>query len=744
MPTQNSAHFVQRVILSVVASMVPCCVAAAEAAPEAARGIVERLVPSKADQFAFATIPQENGSDVFEIESRDGKIVIRGSTGVAMAAGWNWYLNHYCHCQVSFCGNNLALPDPLPLVKEKIRLASRVRYRYYLNFCAFSYSLAWWDWPQWERLIDWMALHGINMPLSVTGEEAIWQKVYRKLGLSDEEIGKFFAGPGYLPFGWMGCMDSWAGPLPQDWIDRHLALQKKIVAREMSLGMTPVLQGFTGHVPEALTKVFPDAKLLQPSAWQGFPATGFLDPQDPRFVQIGKMFIEEQTRQFGTAHLYASDTFIEMWPPSNDPKFLATVSKSVYEAMRAGDPEAVWVMQGWIFVTQPPPFWKPPQAKAYLQAVPDNRMILLDLLAEALPVWDTTEAFYGKPWIWCIVHNYGSKVELRCNLPQIVGSFQKATVSSKRGRLEGIGMVNEGLGYSPVVSDLLYELPWRATDTSELRSWMCDFVQSRYGSRPAAAEEAWQRLMKTHDRIGNGSVIGMRPSFDDKAGYAFAGQDAGDGSAMPAPHYAELVQVWRKLLDCSGELGNIDTYRFDLVTVNRQVLSNLAFQFRKDVVSAYQRKDRQALDVASARFLQLIRDMDELLATREELLLGKWLADAKRWATNDEQRQLYEWNARNIITLWGPRNSPLHDYANKQWSGMLTGFYLPRWELFFTQLDKSLAHNRPFDASAYETKVRLWEEEWTHGHDEYPTTVQGDAVAISRRLYDRYGAVCKP
>ena len=33
---------------------------------------------------------------------------------------------------------------------------------------------------------------------------------------------------------------------------------------------------------------------------------------------------------------------------------------------------------------------------------------------------------------------------------------------------------------------------------------------------------------------------------------------------------------------------------------------------------------------------------------------------------------------RNQITLWGPPDSGLHEYARKQWSGMLTGFYLPR------------------------------------------------------------------
>ncbi|GAG47398.1 unnamed protein product, partial [marine sediment metagenome] len=72
--------------------------------------------------------------------------------------------------------------------------------------------MAWYDWSQWERLIDWMALNGINMPLSVTGQEAVWQAVCKRLGMSDGQIDEFLAGPPYLPFQWMGCLDGWGGP----------------------------------------------------------------------------------------------------------------------------------------------------------------------------------------------------------------------------------------------------------------------------------------------------------------------------------------------------------------------------------------------------------------------------------------------------------------------------------------------------------------------------------------------------
>lgn len=37
--------------------------------------------------------------------------------------------------------------------------------------------------------IDWMALNGVNTPLAITGQEAIWYDVWKEMGLKDQEIG---------------------------------------------------------------------------------------------------------------------------------------------------------------------------------------------------------------------------------------------------------------------------------------------------------------------------------------------------------------------------------------------------------------------------------------------------------------------------------------------------------------------------------------------------------------------------
>lgn len=464
-----------------------------KSAVAAAQGLIERLLPAYANSFILETIPEENGYDVFEIESRNDKVIIRGSTGVAIASGLNWYLKYYCNCYVSWSGDQLNLPETLPDVKPKFRKVTPYKYRYMFNYCTFGYSMPWWDWAQWERQIDWMALNGVNMPLAVTGQEAVWQIVLKKLGLSGEQIKAFLAGPPYLPFGWMGCLDGWGGPLPQSWIQSHVELEKKILDRERELGMTPVLQGFTGHIPSALKEKYPNSKAYE-IKWVDWQTT-FLDPLDPLFQKIGKMFVEEEIRLFGTDHLYASDSFIEMTPPRNEPEFLSGISKSIVGAMSAADPKAIWIMQGWPFYNQRK-FWNAPQIEALLNAVPNDKMILLDLFSEVSPLWEQTNGYYGKPWVWCMLLNFGGNIQIQGPLQKVNRGPSEARFHPKGRKISGLGMTMEGFGVNTIMFDLLTEMTWR-TEPVNLDDWVLGYTRYRYGRSNQAAETAWNQLQNS-------------------------------------------------------------------------------------------------------------------------------------------------------------------------------------------------------------------------------------------------------
>lgn len=695
----------------------------------AAYALIERVVPAYVDLFKVEYIPQEEGADVFELEQIGNKIVLRGNNGVSVASALNYYLKHYAHCDYSWNASNMKFPDPVPTVPEKIRKLTPYKYRHYFNYCTFNYTASWWDWERWQFEIDYMALNGINMPLAMTGQNAVWDRIYRKLGFGDEDMDRFFTGPAYFMWFWAGNIDAWGGPLPQSWKKSHEALQKQILARERELGMTPILPAFTGHVPPTFKDKFPEAKIKRLN-WEGrFDDTFVLEPEDPMFQKIGNLFMQEQIATFGTDHFYGADTFNEMYPPSNDSTYLSNISNAVYRSMADVDPKAVWVMQGWLFVDKRD-FWQPEQIQAYLGGVPDENLIVLDLWSEENPVWNRTESYYGKPWIWCMLHNFGGRNMMFGNADKLATEPANVVNDPAAGKLVGIGAVPEGIEQNPMIYTLLLDHVWRK-DKIDLDSWLKNYAHCRYGVQDANMERAWEILRRTtYAHEGNyESTITARPTFERDNVWAYTG--------IPYDP-AEIIDAWELMLASADQLKDNPCYQYDLVLVGKQVLGNYATEIQQKFIEDYETKDLPAFERNSKEFMDLIDDMDELMATHEAFLLGKWINDAKRWGTNDAESRLYEKNARDLVTLWGGKDAFLHDYASKQWAGLFKGFYKQRWQMFIDEVHDCIRQNKIFDVEATDDAIRSWEWEWVNASEPYSDKPEGDPVEISNNMYEKY------
>jgi Alpha-N-acetylglucosaminidase (NAGLU). len=703
---------------------------------DASRALIKRTVPNHADKFIVEPLIDNNGKDGFELSSRGNKIVLAGNDGVAIASALYYYLNEYCHCQITWNGVNMHLPAQLPKVDKKITKSSPYDYRYYLNYCTYNYSMSWWNWDRWEKEIDWMALHGINMPLAITGEEYVWNEVYKEMGFTGKELETFFCGPAYFSWFWMGNLDGWDGPLPQSWMNRQKDLQLKILQRERELGMKPVLSAFTGHVPAAFKERFPNAKLKQTNWNNGFADTYILDSEDPLFAEIGKKYLQKQTELFGTDHLYSADTFNENEPPSNNPEFLSKLSARVYEGMRQADPEAVWVMQGWLFFSDRK-FWNAPQVKALLDAVPNDKMILLDLITEYEPVWKRTEAYYGKPWIWNMLHNFGGNISLFGHMENVATQPAAALADKNAGKLKGIGLTMEAIEQTPVLYELMMENTWR-TSAIDLDQWLKSYIRNRYGKGTVTSNanifKAWQVLKSTvyngkDIRDGAESILTGRPTFDSATVWT---------KTRLNYKREELIPAWDLFVKSADIYKSSDGFRYDLVDLTRQVLANYARPLQVKWTKAYQYKDMAAFKKYAGEFLGLISDMDRLLATRGDFLLGKWLADARSCGTTESEKALYERNARDLITLWGDADSPLHEYSCRQWSGLLNDFYKVRWQKFFAETEKVMAIGKEMDVKAFGKEIAQWEWQWVNQHKDFPTQVSGNSVLEAQRLYKKY------
>lgn len=714
-----------------------CCVggflaAAAQATNLAAiRGLARRVVPTWADRLEFSVTPSP--VDAFSLEEDHGKVHISGNNVNSMAAGLNYYLKYYAHTFVSWYKEDpVQLPSSMPPVPEKITRQARAKDRFFLNYCTYGYTMPWWNWQDWEHFIDWMALNGVNMPLAITGQEAVWYQVWKSFGLTDSQIRNFFTGPAYLPWYRMANIDAWDGPLPKDWLDGQLKLQQRILARERSLGMKPVLPAFAGHVPAALKSKYPSAKINSLGKWGGFPEayhSSFLDPLDPLFKKIQHAFLTRQTALFGTDHIYGADPFNEVTPPSWDPSYLATVSRVIYGSMHETDPAATWLQMGWIFYYNRQN-WTNERIDSFLRAVPQDKMMLLDYYDEKTEVWKITDRFFGQPYIWCYLGNFGGNTMLAGNLDTVEARMEDV-FRNGGSHLWGVGSTLEGFDVNPLMYDYVLEKAW-STGPVDLDRWIRHWADLRCGAADPHAEQAWEILYKkvyVSPAVHRSPLTNARPSFRKNGKWTDPYIDYDN---------RDLLEAWGLLL--ASDVRGRATYQYDLANVGRQVLGNYFGELRDRFTLDYQAKDLEAMRQDSGRMIGVIRDMDTLVGTQSSFLLGKWLDDAGALGRTPAEKRYYRQDARNILTTWGGAAQSLNDYANRCWSGLLSDFYGTRWKMFLHDALSAVRGRDTLDEKAFYDRVTAYEWNWVKKDRAYRDKPAGDAYLISQALYQKYKA----
>ena len=693
--------------------------------------LIERTIGEKSSHFITRIIPEQYGEqDFFRISTSElhgkQKILLEGNNGVSIASAFNYYMENLCHCQVTWCGTNLNLPETLPLPVGVIEKKTIHKYRYYLNYCTFNYSMSWWDEERWQKEIDFMAMKGINAPLALTGQCSIWQRVYKKLGFSDDDLRPFFCAPTHFSWFWMGNLDGWGGPLPQSFIDKHEKLQKYILRQERRLGMTPILPAFTGHVPPTFQNLFPDSQVKK-TKWVNFDEVCILDPNDSLFNIIGELFMREQDKVYGNNHLYSADTFNENIPPTNDSLYLSKMGRKVYESMSAYDKDAIWIMQGWMFYYSRD-FWQENETKALLSGIPKDKMIILDLWSERYPVWKMNESYYGKNWIWCMLHNFGQNNTFNGNIHNVA---IEPSIASKDTNMVGIGLTMEGINQMPAIYSLMLENVWN-NDSIDIDSFMSRYLRNRYGDDSYLCEDAWKILNNSvfDQNISGGgfeSILTARPTLTPSPRRV--------NDKHMNKYVKPLNSAWLKMIDAcktSKSICSYDGFKYDLVDVTRQVLAEYA-----NIVHYSMTSDSTTFLKDKETFLELFDDMDRLLATRKEFLLGRWLEDAKQYATSEHELKQYEHNARNLVTLWGNSDCNIHDYSCRHWAGLMRDFYKKRWE---TLLNNSLAIDNMLDPEEYNESIKQWEWEWSMKQDSFPTTPTEDEIKVCLDIYSKYAS----
>lgn len=670
-----------------------------------AQDLVERLLGEKSKLIHIEVL--ENSSlDQFQIDSSGGKgPIIRGNNVVSIASGLNHYLKYFCKCHISWCGNQLDLPSPLPEPTQVIIKNAVCDWRYYLNFCTFSYSMPWWDWQRWEKEIDWMALHGINMPLAITGHEYTWIKIGEQFGIDSSKIKEFLAGPAYFAWHHMGNIDGIGGPLTDEFINYQKDLQERILQRERAFGMTPVLHGFYGHVPKEFVELFPKAEITQLDNWFDAVGTYFLDPVDPLFQEVAQVFYKEQEALYGTNHLYAMDLFHEGSSPKDDDNYKATRGKAVMDNLLSHDPRGTWVMQSWSM------------QDSILSMLPKEHLLLLDLRGEHKPKWDKKDAFKEVNWIWCLLHNFGGRHGLSGNPFKVHENFLAAYKGTCHHTLKGIGLTPEAIEETPIFYDLVSDLVWENPENIDMGQWIKNFLERRYSSLPETVLDAWYILLDSvYKGVNNfgptDSILCARPAPAIKKVVV--------SQVQPYYDIRKLLDALKLMIKVPAKLISKDTYIYDLIDLMREILAMYARPIYISMMESYYKKDLEGLNKHWNLLEELFIDLDDLLGRHDSFMLGPWLESAKALGHNEAEKELLAYNAQMQVTRWWPEVS-FHDYAHKHWSGLMKDFYLPRWQIFHKGLEGALMSNTTPDFAALEEEIVAWEYSWIEKTHSYTT-----------------------
>ena len=689
---------------------------------EAITGLLNRIGGNgAADKFEIVIDENlaENGKDVFVITSQNGKPCIKGNTQLSVATGINWYLNHHAHINLTW--NNLTTDlsqVTLPVPGSEEKHVCNTTYRYDFNTCTFSYSMAFWTWERWQQEIDWMALHGINAPLNLVGLDVVTRKFLRELGVSENDINAYIAGPGFIAWFAMNNLEGWGGTInspttgvqmngnPDWWYTRQENLCRNMLQRMRELGMQPVIPGFSGQVPNCIVNYningFSSGDVVNNGTWAGgYTRPDILKPNTESYQTFATVYYKHLHEVMGVSELYSIDPFHEGSLPSgvsnetcypNIMKELDNYYNGVSQADKTEnnvDEQPKWIIQYWQGV---------PQSGAFsAMSSYGDRFIGLDLFADNIYANNAakwrTDYYKGRPYIYCMLHNFGGRSGLHGRLETTMDGYFQAL--AKGNNCQGIGATPEGTETNPILYDMLFELPWMDPATRPTADeWLEDYAYSRYGVRNDKALSALRDLKKSvwdckvNQQGTSEAVILARPNWT-------VGSVSSWSTAAIYWDTQDVLQAADKLysikdaVTANGGQDGIANYNYDFIDVVRQAMVDYAAELLPLIKAAHDKGDNTEYTRLYQLYLQLMLDLDEMLSYDENFKLERWTSLARNIAdevdgTTDNDRNWLEWNARTQITVWSKGNTDLHDYSNRCWAGLIKDFHYKRWEKFFT------------------------------------------------------------
>lgn len=671
--------------------------------------LVRLIGHDHANQVTLRPLDKGTGKDRFTVTAEHGRLVVAGTTPAVQLTGFGYYLRHVAHADIAINGEQTNLPRRLPLPSAPIARESSVDNRFALNDTNEGYAGAYLSWPEWQRRIDVLALHGINEMLVYEGQDAVYQRTFMHFGYSARDMREWIPQPAHQAWWLLQNMCCTGSPISQHLIDERTGLARKMVDRLRSLGMTPVLPGYFGTVPTDFEQRNPGANTVPQGTWNLLERPDWLDPTDPVFARVAAAFYREQTRLFGNSTMYKMDLLHEGGTAGSVD--VPDASRAVQKALDTAHPGAIWAILGW--QSNPLP--------ATLQAIDRSRMFVVDGISEKPTITDRDKDFFGAEYAFGTIWNFGGHQNFGAGLTVWNEKFH--SWQQKPGtKMNGIALMPEAIDNNPAAVAFFTDMPWE-DGAVDMNAWFADYATARYGAPDPHATAAWQIIANTaYSWPAGADTVHVTSLFSDQPGLG----NTGTALKYDIPTFDKALG---ELLQVNPALRNSDAYRFDLVDVARQVLANHSRVELPRIRAAYAAGDKALFDHLTDRWLDQMALMDKLLGTNEHFLLGTWQKEADRQAASPAERRTLSYDLKSLVTLWAT-GTDLQDYARREFNGLVGDYYAHRWSLYFDSLSQALqtgSQPEPIDWKAVA-------EDWAHDDTRYPSTPHGDPYAEASKV----------
>ena len=283
-------------------------------------------------------------------------------------------------------------------------------------------------------------------------------------------------------------------------------------------------------------------------------------------------------------------------------------------------------------------------------------------------------------------------------------------------------------------------MSWRSEKVEDVMSWLDGYATRRYKYWTENVHEAWRLLLAGAYQY-HWNFSGFIKSLVDREPQIAMGSDLRFNPG-------NIAEAWRLLVSdaTSTKLDpSVGPLRYDIVDFGRQTLVNLFVDLHTMFVTAFLTYNQTGIDTTGELELlqslmtDILTDLNTLLASDPNYLLGNWINDARNTAPISSSMIVadnLEFNARNQITMWGKGN--VEDYASKEWAGLVSDYYQTRWKMFTSYVLDTVRSHSVFNQTEWKNTLLQFEWGWNNEISSYATVPQGDTIEIASKLVHKY------